>query len=304
MLTHPRPMEALGRELDRHDRLVLLGDTVEMYEAHPEHSLRVAEPVLRELAERLGPDKELLLVAGNHDHELVREWATAQGAGLQLEGVVPADASEPLARVCSYLEATKVTVHYPGVWLAPNVWATHGHYLTNYLKPMATLGLHLKRRAAPQHVKVATLEHPSPTYEHMHDGLPPQRWIDRHIPGRLAPLSSRLLAHQMMSHALPAFGASVEALGVEAEWVVFGHVHRRGPREHDDPRRWQVAASGPRLLNTGSWRYEPVVARGMDGRSNYWPGGAVSIDEDGVPRSVGLLDALTEAELLADDLGA
>jgi hypothetical protein len=292
-------MEALTRELDRHDRLVLLGDVVEFQEAHPEHSLRFAEPVLRAIAERLGPDKELLLVAGNHDHDLVRDWALAQGEGLALEGQVPTDATEALARVCGYMGATKVTVHYPGLWLAPGVWAVHGHYLANYLQPVSSWGVHL-RRSSPRPATPAELEQPSRPRAHMHDGLPPQRWIDRHIPQRMSALSSRLLGHQMLRHALPAFAASVSALGVQADWVVFGHVHRRGPLERDDARRWRVAASGPRLINTGSWRYEPVVARGLDGRCQYWPGGAVTIGEDGVPRCVGLLDSMSEADLLAE----
>lgn len=299
MLTKPAPMELLGKALDAHDRLVLLGDTVEMYEAHPRYSIGVAEPVLRAIAERLGPDKELVLVPGNHDHELIREWSDAQGKDLSLEAPVPTDASEALDRVCAFMSATKVTVMYPGVWLAPGVWATHGHYLAKYLKPMGSTGLHL-RRSAPLPATPAALEYPSPTREHVHDGLPPERWVDRRMPGWLAPLSSRLLSHQMLRHALPAFAASVAALGVEAEWVVFGHVHRRGPRERDSLRPWRVAASGPRLVNTGSWRYEPAVTRGLDARGWYWPGGAVSLGEDGVPRCLGLLDELSEAELLAD----
>ena len=88
---------------------------------------------------------------------------------------------------------------------------------------------------------------------------------------------------------------AVETLGVAAEWVIFGHVHRRGPRDRDDRgSRWSVDGGAPRLVNTGSWRYEPVVARGLGARGPYWPGGAVSIGDDGVPRSVGLLDGLSE----------
>ena len=86
---------------------------------------------------------------------------------------------------------------------------------------------------------------------------------------------------------------------MDADWVIFGHVHRRGPRSRDDLARWSCEDGGPGLLNTGNWRYEPVVVRGLDGDASYWPGGAVSIGEDGVPRSIGLLDALSERELVA-----
>ena len=77
------------------------------------------------IAERLGPEKQLLLVPGNHDHGLVRDWALAQGPGLRRENVVPPDASPLLARVASWLTATQLEVHYPGLWLADGVWARH-----------------------------------------------------------------------------------------------------------------------------------------------------------------------------------
>jgi hypothetical protein len=99
---------------------------------------------------------------------------------------------------------------------------------------------------------------------------------------------------------MPAFAKTANGLGVEAEWIIFGHVHRRGPREGDHAERWRDPVSGAQMLNTGSWRYEPVVSRGQGAEGRYWPGGAVVIGDDGVPRSVGLLDGMSEAELLAN----
>ena len=301
VLTQPRPLMTLLDALDQHDRLVLLGDIIETKETHPEVAFPIAEPVLRAIAERLGPNKQLLLLPGNHDHSLVREWTEAQGSQLARENAVPPDASPLLAQLLAWLTATRVEVHYPGIWLSDEVWATHGHQLNHFLRPVASWGLHSRTRAqaATMTATPATLEyvaeHPPPP--HMRDGMPPERWLDRHLPAWLAPLTSRMLGRQTQRHALPAFAAATRALGVEARFVVFGHLHRRGPRVGDVQRRWSSTDGAQQLLNTGSWRYEPVIAHRLGPGSQYWPGGAVTIGEDGIPRSTGLLDDLTEADL-------
>jgi len=299
VLTRPRPLETLLDALDAYDRLVLLGDTVELQETHSSLSFPVAEPILRAIAQRLGSRKQLLLVPGNHDHGLVRDWALAQGPELARENVVPPDASPLLARVASWLTATRLEVHYPGLWLADGVWATHGHYLNNYLRPVSSWGLHPRRRAQPATPGAFEYIPRHPAAPHLRDGLPPERWLDRHIPSRLAPLTAAALGNQMERHALPALALAARALGVEAEWLIFGHVHRRGPRDGDDPGLWSGPGGRPRLVNTGSWRYEPVVVRGIGPKGGYWPGGGVTLGEDGFPRSRGLLDELNEEELLA-----
>ncbi len=299
VLTRPRPLAVLLEALDHHDRLVLLGDIVELLETHSAISFPVAEPVLRAIAERLGPSKKLILVPGNHDHGLLRNWARAQGEQLGREALVPVDASPLLAELVSWLAATRVEVHYPGLWLGDEVWATHGHYLNHFMRPVSSWGLHSRSR--PQLTTAAAFEYIiSPPAPHMRDGLPPERWLDRHIPTLLAPLTSRALSHQMQRHALPALARCASALGVDARFLVFGHVHRPGPRDGDDLRLWSGSGGAPQVLNTGSWRYEPVVARGMGAAGQYWPGGAVTLGDDGIPRSARLLDDLTEADMTGE----
>jgi hypothetical protein len=76
----------------------------------------------------------------------VRDWAQAAGPGLLRENLVPNNASEQLAQFVSWFDSTQVEVHYPGVWLADGVWATHGHYLNRYLRPVSSYGIYPPRQ--------------------------------------------------------------------------------------------------------------------------------------------------------------
>lgn len=113
-------------------RLVLLGDTLELREGPVREVLRVALPVLAELGAVLGPDGEALLLVGNHDHHLLDPWLARRaerGPPLGLEAEVDWREGEPLAALVRALRPARVRVAYPGAWLAPGVYATHGHYL-------------------------------------------------------------------------------------------------------------------------------------------------------------------------------
>ena len=79
-------------------------------------------------------------------------------------------------------------------------------------------------------------------------------------------------------------GEVCRRLGVDADWVLFGHTHRAGPLERDDPAAWRAGPDGPRLINTGCWVHERLFV-GADGRSSpYWPGNAVEVSDEGPPR--------------------
>ena len=115
------------------DRLVLLGDTLELRHSPLRSALSVAEPILRELADALGPDGEVVILLGNHDHRLARGWferraAQRDPAPLGLESVVEWRAEEPLAEIVGWLGASRVRAMYPGTWLRDDVYAIHGHY--------------------------------------------------------------------------------------------------------------------------------------------------------------------------------
>jgi hypothetical protein len=109
---------------------------------------------------------------------------------------------------------------------------------------------------------------------------------------RLAPLTSMLLGLQMRHASIPAMARVVHRLGVPAEFVVFGHVHRRGPLDGEREVLWECPGGRPRMINTGSWVYEPLLVHRARASHPYWPGGAAILEPGAPPRSIGLLDGM------------
>jgi hypothetical protein len=89
----------------------------------------------------------------------------------------------------------------------------------------------------------------------------------------------------------------VHRLGIEADWIVFGHVHRLGPMFDDDLEDWVGPDNQLRFVNTGSWLYEPVLVHRVRPPHPYWPGGSIVIDDGADPRAVNLLEGVRVAEL-------
>ena len=133
MLRQPEQSAPLLEALSGVDRLVLLGDVLELRHGPVRDSLAVAEPVLGAIGEALGAGSEVVVVPGNHDHHLLGGWlerrsraGPAPPFGLE----TPADwcPGEPLASLVRLLGPAEVRACYPGVWLRDDIYATHGHY--------------------------------------------------------------------------------------------------------------------------------------------------------------------------------
>jgi hypothetical protein len=322
VLTHPEPLHRLLEALEGVERLVLLGDIVELLEERADRAMDVAEPILRLIGRTLGVGREVIFVPGNHDRVLVAKWIWRVGADLAPDHRVPVDATPELARIASWLAPAQVRVHYPGVWLAPRVWATHGHYLDRHLLPESAFGVTrglLGRVPQPGAVPIDYELAGGPSLTHIEalliktlprplaalaedvaeliraSTMPLAR---RHLlrPG-MARLTASVLGAQMRRASLPALSHVVGRLGVDAECVVFGHVHRLGPLPGDLASRWRGPPGLPRLLNTGSWVYEPLLVHNATAPHPYWPGGAVMLENDRPPRAVGLLDAVPAAAM-------
>jgi hypothetical protein len=55
--------------------------------------------------------------------------------------------------------------------------------------------------------------------------------------------------------------------------------------------------SGTRLINSGSWTYQPHFLSAEPNRSPYWPGTAIRVGESGPPELVRLLGDRGHEEL-------
>jgi predicted phosphodiesterase len=139
------------------DRLVLLGDVLELRHGPSGASLRAAGPVLQDLGAAIA-GKELVLVAGNHDHALVDGWLRRRSESGEQEplaideSLAPEEASPLAATLAHWAAPAKVSVAYPGVWIRDDVYAMHGHYLDCHLTvptlerlAIATMGRMLSR---------------------------------------------------------------------------------------------------------------------------------------------------------------
>lgn len=122
----------LLRAVDEVERLVLLGDALELRHGPVAEPLAAAREVLAEAGARLGAGGRVVLVPGNHDHELIAPWlerVRARGEGIGVTASPPADASDTAARIAEWVAPATLELAYPGVWLRDGVYATHGHYL-------------------------------------------------------------------------------------------------------------------------------------------------------------------------------
>jgi UDP-2,3-diacylglucosamine pyrophosphatase LpxH len=125
-------MERLGGA----ERVVLLGDVVELRDQPLGPALAATRPFFEELGAAVG-DAEVILVPGNHDHRFAeplldqRSLAAAGPLGLEQS----ADPSPgPLAQIDEWLGPARLRISYPGLWLRDDVYALHGHYLDAHLR--------------------------------------------------------------------------------------------------------------------------------------------------------------------------
>ena len=125
----------LFEEIAGADRLILLGDVVELRNLPLGPSLKRSRLFFEELGEALG-EVEVTLLPGNHDARLAEpllDRLSIDGKSeLGLEHLYP-PAPGPLEMIDKWLGPARLQPAYPGVWLRDDVYATHGHYVDLHL---------------------------------------------------------------------------------------------------------------------------------------------------------------------------
>jgi|SRR5881394_242350 len=120
----------LLEELASAERLVLLGDVLELRESPLAIALECSRPFFEELGEVMA-GRPVVLVPGNHDHRLAEpllEHLALEGRPLGLEHRAE-PSGDATTRIAAWLSDAELQLAYPGVHLRDDVYATHGHYM-------------------------------------------------------------------------------------------------------------------------------------------------------------------------------
>jgi hypothetical protein len=247
--------------LERCDRLVLLGDVLELRHGPLHEALAAAREPLGEMGAALGPDGEVIVLAGNHDHYLVHPWSQRRAVAgpppaLDPETAVDWVASDALGALAAMLAPARVRAAYPGVWLRADVWASHGHYLDVHMTvpSIERLGAGVMRRvvSAPTSGPAAAEDYEAiltPIYAWLH------AVAQGAAPGRGRGLQSgSVRGWQALSG--PRGGRGIRGRAIAAAYpLVIAALNRSGL----GPLRAEV--SGPALRRSGLRSMSEVCAR-------------------------------------------
>jgi hypothetical protein len=318
---------ALVSRLPEFDRLVLLGDALELRHGPLRNALSDAAPVLRELGSAVA---EVVVVPGNHDHALLRGWLERRDPSpLGLESSVQWDPREALGALVQQLAPARVRVAYPGVWLRDDVYAIPGHYGDRH----NTVPI-LERLGAGLTVRVAGEPDGGPACAEDYEAAlaPMYAWADtvaqsgglrvggggsfqvaawqtlnggaggrRSLRTRAMALGLRAAVSGLNRAGMGPLRADVSGVALRrGALAAFAEVVARlgvpaphvifGHTHRAGPLPGDDPAEWGRLLNVGSWVHEARFIGDDPAGSPYRPGFAAIVADDGPPELVNLLD--------------
>jgi predicted phosphodiesterase len=131
LVRDPEICVTLLDELGGADRVVLLGDVLELRDRPAGEIIEQASPFLELLGTAIG-DGEVVLVPGNHDHRLAEALLDRHFLGsperLGLEHRFD-PTTDLAAQIAERVRPARFTLAYPGLRVRDDVWASHGHYM-------------------------------------------------------------------------------------------------------------------------------------------------------------------------------
>jgi hypothetical protein len=327
----------LLEEISGADRLVLLGDVVELRNLPVGPSIARARPFFEELGEALG-EAEVILVPGNHDHRLAEpllDELSIAGASLELEHRHPADTG-PAAMIDDWLGAAQLQIAYPGTWLRDDVYATHGHYMDVHLTlpraecvaaatmvrlagrlPSAATPADYERVLRPLYGFAYGLAQVLPI-RRRRNGPFERAWEvlageeQRRTLGTRAARTGFPLAIRSLNGLLRAdfepdvrppaiFRSGVAAATEMATRLGLDDVHLiTGHTHRGGPLPDEPEwplPRGGRLHNTGSWVFASAFHQPGNPPNSYWPGTVTWLEDDELPRRVRLLNSYSHQEM-------
>jgi len=326
-------------ELASADRLVLLGDILELRELPLANALERARPIFEDLGEVMA-GRSVVLVPGNHDHHLAEpllEQQAIEGGPLQLEQRGDPTAG-PVRHIATWLSGVDLQIAYPGIWLRDDVYATHGHYMDCHMSlprieciaaavSMRAIGA-LPDQCAPADYERVLRPVYGLAYALAQGGVtrritrPSERtWqtiADRNgnasrfrrslfragLPAGIRGLN-RLLRAKFDASLSPA---SISRSGIDAASEMAGRLRVQathlitGHTHRGGPGKSEAEwtlPAGGHLHNTGNWVFAAAFHRRDSRPSPFWPGTITWLDESGPPRRSRLLMDRTYDELAA-----
>jgi hypothetical protein len=334
LLRRAPALEALVGAIGDADELVLLGDLVELRERPVAHVLADAVPVLRQIGEAVA-GKRVTIVPGNHDHQLATPLLESiqlrdGGGELEVETIVEPPAAGPLGVIADALGRERLRIAYPGLWVRPDVFATHGHYLDvhNTVPTFERIAIGAVQRVGgrlpsdgpltPDDYEAAV----GPVYALAYSMAQSVR-RGRSVAGSAASVrmwrvvngsaGRRVPAMLLGGVALPIAIAGLNRAGLgpfkpdlsgvelrRAGLLGMATVVERLGIEAEHVIFGHTHRSGPHpgdegwgpLMNTGSWIHEPAFLGSAPKESPYWPGHVALVPDEGPPELVTLLDEL------------
>jgi Calcineurin-like phosphoesterase superfamily domain len=336
LLRHAEIRRVLLEELATADRLVLLGDVVELRELPLAAAMESARPFFEDLGEAMA-GRTIVLVPGNHDHRLAEpllEELALEGKPLGLEQRAQ-PGGEAGGRIAAWLGDARLELAYPGLWLRDDVYATHGHYMDCH---MTLPRLECIAAAATMRTLRPLPDHPAPadyervlrpvyglTYGLAQGGVARRaaRPSERAYRSIAAGNGTSRLRRAALRAAVPATiwsinrllradfdphldGASISRNCIAAATELAErlpleatHVltgHTHRGGPHEDDAEWKLGGGG-RLHNTGSWVFATAFHHSGTPPGPYWPGTVTWLDDSGPPRRERLLLERSRDEL-------